>query len=120
LTPVQGGGNVIWGKTTVSSLEPTEEEISIVFIRDRISKSMRRAFSPYIGRAETPTIKATLFAVAQGLMQTFIQQRLITTYDGLTVTRDAVEPRQWNITVAVQPVYPICWIWVSISVGRLD
>ncbi len=120
LTPVQGGGNVIWGKTTVSSLEPTEEEISIVFIRDRIAKSMRRAFSPYIGRAESPTLKATLFAVAQGLMQTFIQQKLITTYAGLTVNRDAVEPRQWNINVSVQPTYPCNWCYVVISVGRLD
>lgn len=120
LTPVQGGGNVIWGKTTVNSFEPTEEEISIVFIRDRISKAMRLAYSPYIGRAESPTFKATLFAVGQSLMQTFIQQRLITTYAGLTVNRDAVEPRQWNITVAVQPVYPVNWIYILINVGRLD
>ncbi|MCK9567781.1 hypothetical protein M0R72_02375 [Candidatus Pacearchaeota archaeon] len=120
LTPVQGGGNVIWGKTTVSSLEPTEEEISIVFIRDRISKAMRQAYAPYIGRAESPTFKATLFAVAQALMQTFIQQRLITTYGGLTVNRDSVEPRQWNITVAVQPVYPTNWIYILVNVGRLD
>jgi hypothetical protein len=119
LTPVQGGGNVVWGKTTVSSFEPTEEEISIVFIRDRISKSMRLAFSPYIGRAETPTMKATLFAVGQALMQTFIQQKLITTYAGLTVTRDSVEPRQWNVTVSVQPIMPVNWIWISISVGML-
>jgi hypothetical protein len=120
LTPVQGGGNVIWGKTTVASFEPTEEEISIVFIRDRISKSMRLAFSPYIGRAETSTTKATLFAVAQSLMQTFIQQRLITAFAGLTVNRDSVEPRQWNITVAVQPTYPVNWIWILINVGTLS
>lgn len=120
LTPVQGGGNVVWGKTTINDLEPTEEEISIVFIRDRIAKSMRRAYGPYIGRAETPTFKATLFAVAQSLMQTFIQQRLITTYGGLTVNRDSVEPRQWNITVAVQPVFPVNWIYILINVGVLN
>jgi len=120
LTPVAGGGRVVWGKTTTISLEPTEEEISIVFIRDRISKSMRRAFLPYIGRAETATFKATLFQVAQALMQTFIQQRLITTFGGLTVNRDSVEPRQWNITVAVQPTFPVNWIYILINVGRLD
>ena len=119
LTPVQGGGNVIWGKTTVASLEPTEEEISIVFIRDDISFSMRRAYAPYVGRAETPTTKPTLFAVAQSLMQTFIQQKLITTYGGLTVSRDAVEPRQWNVTVVVQATYPINWIFVVIGIGNL-
>jgi hypothetical protein len=120
LTPVAGGGRVIWGKTTTISLEPTEEEISIVFIRDRISKAMRRAYLPYIGRAESPTLKATLFQVAQSLMQTFIQQRLITTFAGLTVNRDSVEPRQWNITVDVQPIFPVNWIYILINVGRLD
>ena len=120
LTPVQGGGRVIWGKTTTISLEPTEEEISIIFIRDRIAKAMRRAFLPYIGRAESPTLKATLYQVAQSMMFTFIQQRLITTFDGLTVNRDAVEPRQWNIKVSVQPVYPVNWIYILINVGRLD
>lgn len=120
LTPVTGGGRVIWGKTTVASLAAEEEEISIIFIRDRISKAMRRAFLPYIGRAESPTFRATLFAVAQSLMQTFIQQRLITAYDGLTVNRDSVEPRQWNITVNVQPTYPTNWLFLTINVGRLD
>lgn len=120
LTPVTGGGRVIWGKTTTTSLEATEEEISIVFIRDRIAKTMRRAFLPYIGRAESGTLKATLFQVAQSLMLAFIQQRLITAFDGLTVQRDPVEPRQWNITVSVQPVYPINWIHIRINVGRLD
>ncbi|MFA5758012.1 MAG: hypothetical protein WC942_01345 [Clostridia bacterium] len=120
VTPVAGGGRVIWGKTTTISLEPTEEEISIVFIRDRISKAMRRAYLPYVGRAETPTLKATLFAVAQSLMQSFIQQKLITAYGGLTVRRDPVEPRQWNITVSVQPVYPTNWIYILINVGMLE
>lgn len=120
LVPVAGGGRVIWGKTTTDSLEPVEEEISIIFIRDRIAKAMRRAYQPYIGRAETGTIRATLFQVAQALMQTFIQQRLITAFDGLTVGRDSVEPRQWNVTVNVQPTFPINWIYILINVGRLD
>lgn len=120
LTPITGGGKVIWGKTTVTSLAAEEEEISIIFIRDRISKALRRALLPYIGHAETPTYKATLFEVAQSLMQSFIQQRLITTYGGLTVNRDSVEPRQWNITVSVMPVYPTNWISILINVGRLD
>jgi hypothetical protein len=81
---------------------------------------MRRAYLPYIGRAESPTLKATLFQVAQSMMSTFTQQRLITAFDGLTVKRDPVEPRQWNITVNVQPTYPTNWVWIAINVGRLN
>lgn len=119
LTPVTGGGLVVWGETTISGGEPTEQEISIIFIRDAIAGAMRSAFKPYIGRAATASTKATLFAVAQSLMNTFIQQQLITAYSGLTVQRDSTEPRQWNITVAVQPVYPINWIYIKIGVGNL-
>jgi hypothetical protein len=120
LTPVAGGGRVIWGKTTTDSLEATEEEISIVFIRDRISKNLRRTYAPYVGRAETNTTKSTLFNVGHSAMESFIQQKLITNYAGLTIIKDAVEPRQWNITVKVQPTYGVNWIYIVISVGRLD
>lgn len=118
--PVSGGGRVAWGKTTTNSLEATEEEISIVFIRDAISKGIRKAFQPYIGRAETSTTKATLYQVAQSLMKSYTQQKLITNYSGLTINKDAVEPRQWNVNVYVQPTYPVCWIYVRFGVGRLD
>jgi len=120
LVPVAGGGRVIWGKTTTSSLFPEEEEISIVFIRDRIAKDIRRALSPYIGRAESDTTKATLYQVADSFMKSLIQRKLVTTYDNLIVQRDSVEPRQWNISVRVQPIYPTNWIWVKASVGRID
>jgi hypothetical protein len=120
LTPIAGGGRVIWGKTTTISLAGEEEEISIIFVRDRVAKAMRRAFLPYIGRAENATFKSTLFVVAQSLMQGFLQQRLITNYAGLKVQRDSVESRQYNIVVNVQPVFPVNWIYIRINVGRLD
>lgn len=117
LQPVTGGGRVIWGKTTTLSGYPEEEEISIVFIRDRIAKSMRTAFRGYIGKAESDTFQATLFARATAAVQSFISQRLITDYRDLVVVRDAVEPRQWNVAVAVQPVYPVNWIYIRVDLG---
>lgn len=119
LQPVTGGGRVIWGKTTTNSGFAEEEEISIVFIRDRIAKSMRTAFAGFVGTAETPTFQATLFARAIGMMQAFITQRLITDFADLTVQRDSVEPRQWNIAVSVQPVYPVNWIYIRVNIGLL-
>jgi hypothetical protein len=120
LQPVSGGGRVVWGKTTTISGFPEEEEISIVFIRDRIAKSIRASFRAFIGRAETATFEATLYAVATSAMQSFISQRLITDFRDLVVERDSVEPRQFNVTVKVQPVYPVNWIYIQISIGRLS
>ena len=117
--PAIGGGRVIWGKTTTVSGFAEEEEISIVFIRDRIAKSMRAAFRGFIGTAETPQTQGSLLARANSVMQSFLAQRLITAFSNLTVVRDSVEPRQWNIRVAVQPIFPINWIYIRVDVGTL-
>jgi hypothetical protein len=120
LTPVSGGGKVLWGKTTTNSFEANEEELSVVFIRDAISKQTRLSFNPFIGRSETGTTKSTLFEVAQSSMKSAVSKKWITRFANLTVQRDKVEPRQWNVTVAIQPVQAINWVWIVFSVGILE
>jgi hypothetical protein len=117
--PAIGGGTVVWGKTTTTSGFAEEEEISIIFIRDRIAKNLRTGFRGFIGGAESETTHGSLIARAQGMCKAFISQGLITNFAGLQVQRDPVEPRQWNIRVAVQPVYPINWVYIRVSVGLL-
>lgn len=119
LQPTNGGGNVVWGRTTTNSGFPEEEEISIIFIRDRIAKTMRTAFAGYIGSAESPTLQGSLQARASSILQSFISGGLITSFTNLRVARDKVDPRQWNITVQVQPVYPVNYIFIRIGLGIL-
>jgi hypothetical protein len=115
--PIAGGGQIVWGQTTTQSGFPEEEEISIVFIRDRIAKSLRAGMDGFIGTAEQPDTQATLLTRAIALLRGFQGQGLITDFTQPTVVRDPIEPRQWNITVKVQPTYPINWIYVTIDVG---
>lgn len=119
LSPVAGGGNVIWGLTTTQSGFPEEQEISIVFIRDRIAKTMRTGFQGFIGNPEDLDTQGTLMARAVSLLNSFINQGLITNFASLTVQQDPVEPRQWDISVQVQPVYGINWIFVQVGVGTI-
>jgi len=120
LQPAIGGGTVVWGKTTTASGYPEEEEISIVFIRDRIAKDLRTAFRGFIGTAESPTTQGTLTARATSVVSSFITRRLITAFSDLQVARDKVDPRQWNIRVAVQPTYPVNWIFIKVNIGTLS
>lgn len=117
LEPALGGGNVVWGRTTTDSGFPEEEEISIIFIRDRIAKSMRIAFNGFIGTAESATLQGSLQARANSILQSFISGGLITAFKDLKVSRDKVDPRQWNITVQVQPVYPVNYVYIRIGLG---
>ena len=119
LQPVAGGGEVIWGKTTTLSGFPEEEEMSIVFIRDRIAKTMRSAFKGYIGGVEDDTTAGSMFNKADNMMQAFKAQRLITAYSDLRVARDKVDPRQWNVSVNIQPAYAINWVYIKVGLGVL-
>lgn len=119
LQPVAGGGRCVWGKTTTQSGFPEEEEMSIVFIRDRIAKTMRAGFAGFIGIPEDVDTIPMLTARARSLLQSFIGQKIATDYANLVVRRDAVDPRQWNISFKVAPTYPIGWIFIRIQVGTI-
>ena len=117
LTPIAGGGNVVWGLTTTQSGFPQEQEISIIFIRDRIAKSLRTGFSGFIGNPENADTAGVLMARAVALFNSFIQAGLILSWTGLTVAQDLVDPRQWNISAVVTAVEPINWIYITVGVS---
>jgi hypothetical protein len=119
LQPVSGGGRVVWGITTSQSGYPEEQEISIVFIRDRVAKVLRAGFAPFIGLPETPDTPAILNTRAVVLLNSLVSQSLITAYKDLSVKKDEADPRQWNITVRVQPTYPVNFIYIKVSLGQL-
>jgi len=119
LQPVSGGGKVLWGKTTTLSGFPEEEEISIVFIRDRVAKIMRASFLGFIGGAESSALQGSLMSRATGICNSLVTQGLITAYKGLKIARDSVDPRQWNLSLQIQPTYPVNWIFINIGIGIL-
>jgi hypothetical protein len=119
LASVSGGGNVLWGLTTTQSGFVEEQEISIVFIRDAIAKALRAGFAGFIGLPQNVDEVATLTTRAISMLNGFISQQLITAYQNLSVQQDATLPTQWNISVSVQPVYPVNFIYISVGIGQL-
>lgn len=115
--PITGGGRVQHGKTTTQSGYPEEEEISIVFVRDQIARTMRTSFKTFVGQPEDPTTAPSMTSKALSLLNGFVSQNWITAFRDLSVVRDEVEPRQWNISVRCLPTYPVNWIYIDISVG---
>lgn len=119
LQPVTGGGKVIWGITTSQSGFVEEQEISIVFIRDRVAKSMRSGFGDFVGFPLDDSMVAKLTARALSILNGFIQQGIVTDYKDLIVAVDPVVPTQVDITVRVQPTYPLNFIDINVSIGLL-
>lgn len=119
LQPVAGGGRVVWGITTTQSGFPEEQEISIVFIRDRVAKTLRAGFAGFIGQAAGPNTGAILNTRGVILLNSLVSQGIITAYKDLAVVQDDVDPRQWDISVRVQPTYPVNFIYIKVSLGQL-
>jgi Phage tail sheath protein. len=119
LQPVSGGGRVVWGITTTQSGFPEEQEISIVFIRDRVAKTLRAGFQGFIGNPESANTGAILNTRGVILLNSLVSQGLITQYADLAVVKDSVDPRQWNVSVRVQPTYPVNFIYIKVSLGQL-
>lgn len=119
LQPVQGGGVVLWGKTTTQSGFPEEEEISIVFIRDAVAKGLRGAFRGFVGNPEDVTTQGSLMARANSAAQAFVGRKLITQFKDIKVVRDGTDPRQWNVSMSVMPTYPINTVYIRVEVGVL-
>lgn len=117
LEPVAAGGKAVWGRTTKQGGDPNEEELSVVFIRDKVSKTLRATMEPFIGRPEDRGFQNTLQNTAYKAGQAFLSANWITKFKDVQVSRDKVEPRQWNVQMAVQPTYPVNWIYIPITVG---
>lgn len=120
VTPITGGGRVVHGKTTVSSGAPEEEEITIVFIRDRVASVLRQVLLSFVGKAEDPTLGASILSSTVSALLALQGSGLITDYKNLSVSRDQVDPRQWNVTVECQPNYPVNWVFIDVSIGLLS
>lgn len=118
--PVTGGGRVTWGITTSQSGFVEEEEISIIFIRDRIAKNFRSGLDSFIGQPDATDTIPTISTKAGKLLDSFISQKLITAWKDLAVVRDSVVPTQFNVKARVQPTYSINWIYVEVGVGLLS
>jgi hypothetical protein len=119
LVPVIGGGQILHCKTTTSGGDPLEEEPSVVFIRDRTAQSLRSVLRGFIGQPESITLTAEIATMVVKTLQGLVSQGLLSSYRGVSVARDAVEPRQWNVSCEVQPVLPVNWIFIDVSVGIL-
>lgn len=119
VTPVSGGGKVLHGRTNSITGFVEDEEISVIFIRDRVKAVLRDSLRGFLGKVEDENTQGLIGARVGSIMSALISQGLITSYENIKVERDKVDPRQWNVFVRFQPAYPINYVFVDIEVGVL-
>lgn len=115
--PITGGGRVLAGRTTSHSGFVEDEEISIVFIRDRVKKVLRDLMMPFVGTVEDANTQGVMTSKVKTIMSGLVSQGLITGFKSIRVEKDKVDPRQWNIYLQFTPAYPINYIFIDLEVG---
>jgi hypothetical protein len=117
LQPVVGGGRVLAGRTTSQSGFIEDEEISIIFIRDRVKQTLRDGLRSFIGTVEDVNTQGVIVSKTVSLLAGLRSQGLITDFKNVRVERDKIDQRQWNIFLRFVPAYPINYIFIDIEVG---
>jgi hypothetical protein len=115
--PITGGGKVLAGRTTSQSGFIEDEEISVMFIRDRVKQVLRDSLLPFIGTVEDQNTQGLMNARVKTIMAALVSQGLITNFENVRVEKDKVDPRQWNVYLRFTPSYPINFVFISIEVG---
>lgn len=115
--PISGGGRVLAGRTTSQSGFVEDEEISIVFIRDRVKKVLRDSMLPFVGTVEDANTQGVMTARVKTIMSGLVSQGLITDFKNIRVEKDKVDPRQWNVFLRFTPSYPVNYVFIDLEVG---
>ena len=117
LQPIVGGGAVLAGRTTSQSGFVEDEEISIMFVRDRVKYVLREVVKGFIGKVQGDATYALMGAKVRSALSGLITEGIITDFTGLKVEQDKVDPRQINVFVRFAPAFPINYIFIDIEVG---
>ena len=112
-----GSANVLASRTTSQSGYIEDEEPSIMLVRDEIKQILRNAVSGQIGTVQSLAGQVNLQLRVQNIMKGLISRGLITSFRGLRVEQDKVDPRQLNVYVGYTPAYPVNYVYIEIEVG---
>ena len=115
--PVSGGGVVLAGRTTSQSGFIEDEEISIIFIRNKVKSVLRESLSSYIGKIQDDNTFTAITVRVKSIMQALVGQNVIEKVGPIRVERDKVDPRQINVLLSFVPTYPINYAFIDIEVG---
>jgi len=115
--PIAGGGRTLAARTTSNSGFIEDEEVSIIFIRDRVKEIMRQSLLGYIGTVQDSSTNSVIQGRVVTILNSLINQGLIETFANVSIERDKVDPRQINVYFRFVPTFPINYVFIDIEVG---
>lgn len=105
---------VVRRAVTADSTSIAAQEPSIVFALDQVAGEMRQALETrFVGTKIGNGTKAEVEAAANTFLDRFVASEIISAFRNVKAEKNTVEPRQFDLSAEVLPIFPFLW-------GRLD
>ena len=83
---------------------------TVIQIADDVQIRSRNLLSRYIGVKYVPQVVQQIEGRLNAFLKQLVRDQIISTYTGLSVSRDPEDPTQLNVEVFYKPVYPLLYI----------
>lgn len=83
---------------------------TVIQIADDVQVRSRNLLSRYVGVKFVPQVVQQIEARLNAFFKQLVRDQIISTYTGLSVSRDENDPTQLNVEVFYKPVYPLLYI----------
>lgn len=112
-----GGALRILHGVSTNTESVLKRETNIVLTKYFIIKSMRRTFNNgYIGSIITPRMLLSIRSTVESILFTLQDNSYITSFDGIAVEQNELDPTQVDIQFAYVPMYGLNYIEIKFSV----
>ena len=90
---------------------------TVIQIADEIQKRARATIDPFIGAKFLPQIIGQIEGRLSEMFKRAVQEQLITTFTGISVTTDPTDPTAIIVNAFWQPVYPLLYVQCQFRVS---
>jgi hypothetical protein len=98
--------------TSIAAQEP-----SIVDSMDQVASEMREALeNRFVGTKIGLNTKAEVEAATHTFLDRYVADEIIGTFRNITATQNSVEPRQFDITAEILPIFPFLWGTLDLTI----
>lgn len=90
---------------------------TVIQIADEMQRRVRATCQPFVGAKFLPQLLGQIEGRLSEMFKSAIQEQIITSFTGLTVTADPTDPTAIIVNVYYQPVFPLLFIQVVLRVS---
>jgi hypothetical protein len=118
----QKGSNIkVRHGITTSPIDVNSTEITLIQIKDFVIEAVRTSCGNlYVGQKNLPSILADVQYTITSILNQFISQQIIMSFQGLTVKRSKDDPRQIDVRFDIEAVYPLNYINIQFGFAAVS